>query len=79
MKKGTPTADPDISMVQALAQIRDMFPGLQIIVSIRDCGVETVTPTGETLEFSAQVGMNGQDFTADRMSEVVAKIRAWKQ
>lgn len=71
--------EPDVSIVAALARIRNMFPELQIVVSIRDCGEETTTLSGETLEFSAQVGLNGKEFHADTMGEVVALVRAWRQ
>lgn len=63
----------------ALAELRSMFPGLQIIVSVRDCGDETATLRGTALEYSIQVGINGEEFDADTLAEVMAAVRAWKE
>jgi hypothetical protein len=67
-------------MEEALAELRKMF-GLepQICIGIRDCGEETITPRDTTFEYGAQIGMNGEEFSADTLAELMAQIRTWKQ
>ena len=50
-----------LTVESALKELREMFPDVQICVGIRDCGNQTVTPTGSTLEYDAQIGINGED------------------
>lgn len=70
---------PEPTVEECLAELRKMFPDFQIIVSIRDCGEETITPRGTTFEYSAQIGMNGQEFDADTLPEMLAQIHVWKE
>jgi hypothetical protein len=65
------------SIESGLVETRQLFPELQIIASVRDCGDETTTPRGTTLEYSIQVGMNGEDFVGDSLSEAMQKVRQY--
>lgn len=60
------------------SELRQLFPDVQIIVDIRDCGTETQTLRGSTLEYGAQIGMNGNEFVGDSPAQVLAAVRAWK-
>lgn len=66
------TASPTVE--SALAQLREKYPDEQLIVSVRDCGEETMTLRGTTLEWSIQVGMNGKDFDADTLTEALSTV-----
>jgi hypothetical protein len=70
---------PAITVEDVLAELREMFPDLQIIVSVRDCGEETLTVRGKAIEYSIQVGMNGHDFDADTLAESLQAVRDWKE
>lgn len=63
-----------------LKELREMFgPEPQICIGIRDCGEETMTVRETTLEYDAQIGMNGDDFAADSLTDLMAQVRAWKE
>ena len=66
-----------LTVEAAREQLRSMFPDVQIIIGIRDCGDETITPRNTTLEYNAQIGMNGEDFTGDSLLDLMSEIRAW--
>lgn len=69
----------DLTIDDALKELRKMFgPYPQIIVDIRDCGNETRGPHGK-VEYGAQIGMNGEQFTAKTMRGVLRKVRKWKE
>lgn len=69
----------ELTIESALAELREMFPDVQLIVSVRDCGEETVTRFGTAREYSIQVGMNGDEFTdADSLAEAVQRVRQSK-
>jgi hypothetical protein len=75
------TANPaDISMDDALGELRKIVgPHPQIIVDVRDCGVETRSRHGR-IEYCAQVGMNGPQYTAPTMAKVIAQVwRAYQE
>ena len=72
-----PKTDKELTVEECLAELREIFgPIPQIIVDIRDCGRETRSQHGR-LEHGAQIGMNGEEFTAPTMSGVLRKVRAW--
>jgi hypothetical protein len=56
----------------ALIKLRKRWPKKQFIISLRDCGEETQTVRGTSLEYGIQVGMNGQEFDADTLPEALA-------
>lgn len=63
----------------ALEELRRLVgPYPQIIVDIRDCGNETRGPHGR-VEYAAQIGMNGEQFTAKTMRGVLRQVRKWKE
>lgn len=70
------TTNPaDISMDDALGELRKIVgPHPQIIVDVRDCGVETRSKHGR-IEYCAQIGVNGPQYTAQTMAKVVTQIR----
>lgn len=58
-----------------LAELRTMFPNEQVILTLRDCGIETVTIRDTAREYSIQIGINGDDFDCDTLSEALAAVR----
>lgn len=65
-----------LAVEQCLKELRETVgPYPQIIVDVRDCGQETRSQHGR-VEFSAQIGMNGEQFTARTMAKVLAQVRA---
>lgn len=79
--------DPQVASVASqdeLSAVRDELrkvvgPSVQLIISARDCGEETQTLRGTKLEYSIQVGMNGEEFDADSLAEALQKVRDWKE
>ena len=65
-------------MDAALRELRTMFPTQQLIISVRDCGEETKTVRGKSIEWSIQVGINGKDFDADTLPEAMKAVRRGK-
>lgn len=64
-----------VSVEEALAELRKLvgrYP--QIIVDIRDCGQETRSKHGR-VEYCAQIGANGDQYTAPTMKKVLAQVR----
>lgn len=71
-------ATAPLTVEQALKELRAMAGSEpQILIGIRDCGEETITLRETTLEYSAQIGMNGEDFDADSLPELMALVRQW--
>jgi hypothetical protein len=68
-----------ITIELALAGVREMFPDLQIIVGVRDCGEQTITRLGHEREYFIQVGLNGEDFNCPTLSDCMAQVRKWKE
>ena len=62
----------------ALRELRTMFPTQQLIISVRDCGEETRTARGKSIEWGIQVGINGKDFSADTLPEAMKAVRRGK-
>ena len=68
-----------LTVEEALKQLRELVgPYPQIIVDIRDCGEETRCKYCR-IEYCAQIGMNGEQYTDRTMARVVARVRAWSQ
>lgn len=68
-----------VTVEEALAELRKLVgPYPQIIVDIRDCGQETRSKHGR-IEYCAQIGMNGEQYTAATMAKVLAQVRKWKE
>lgn len=69
----------DSTVEEALKELRKLVGSYpQIIVDIRDCGRETRSKHGQ-MEYCAQIGMNGQQYTGPTMARVLAQVRrAWK-
>jgi hypothetical protein len=65
-----------LTVEDALNETRRLFPDVQIIVSVRDCGEETTTIRGTTREYGIQIGMNGDEFDADTLAEAMEAVRA---
>jgi hypothetical protein len=66
------------SVEEALKELRELVGDHpQIIVDIRDCGTETRSKHGR-VEYGAQIGMNGEQFSAATMKQVLAKVRRWR-
>ena len=65
----------EISVEAALVKVRRLFPDVQIIISVRDCGNETRTRRGTTREYGIQVGMNGHEFDADTLAEALSAAK----
>jgi hypothetical protein len=63
------------SIEAAQVEVRALFPNEQIILSVRDCGEETATIRGTSLEYGIQVGMNGREFDADELSVTLQMVR----
>lgn len=64
-----------ITADEALTELRKLVGSHpQIIVDIRDCGRETRSRHGR-IEYCAQIGMNGEQFTAPTMAKVLAQVR----
>lgn len=62
----------DETIESAMAKLRKRFgPYPQLVVSVRDCGDETQTVRGTSLEYGIQVGMNGNEFDADTMAKAL--------
>lgn len=73
-------ADDALNLEDALREIRELVgPEPQVCVGIRDCGEETTTLRGTTVEYDAQIGMNGVDFVGDSVAEILAAVRAYKK
>lgn len=67
----------EVTVEEALAELRQLIGDYpQIIVDIRDCGRETRGRHGR-MEYGAQIGMNGEQFTAPTMAKVLAQVRRW--
>jgi hypothetical protein len=67
----------DITVDEALTELRKLVGSHpQIIVDIRDCGRETRSRHGR-IEYCAQIGMNGEQFTAPTMARVLRQVRKW--
>lgn len=65
----------NLTVEECLAELRKLVgPFPQIIVDIRDCGQETRGQHGR-MEYCAQIGMNGQQYTAPTMAGVLAQVR----
>lgn len=60
---------------EALKELREIVGSHpQVIVDIRDCGGETRSKHGR-IEYTAQIGMNGPQYTAPTMGKVIAQVR----
>ena len=67
----------ELTVDEALRELRKLIGShQQIIVDIRDCGRETRSRHGR-IEYAAQIGMNGEQFTAPTMAKVLIKVRRW--
>ena len=67
----------ELTAEQCLAELREIsgsYP--QIIIDLRDCGSET-NEQGR-IEYTIQIGANGQDFTGTTLADCMAQVRAWK-
>lgn len=65
----------NLTVEECLTELRNLVgPFPQIIVDIRDCGQETRGQYGR-IEYCAQIGMNGQQYTAPTMAKVLTKVR----
>lgn len=73
------SANAPLTVESALAELREMFPDVQIAIGVRDCGEETVTVRGTQREWSIQIGMNGQDFDADTLDLALQAVRDWRE
>lgn len=64
----------NLTVEDTLQEIRKIVgPYPQIIVDIRDCGQETRGSHGR-IEYSAQLGMNGEQYTAATIAGVLAQV-----
>ncbi len=65
----------ELTVESALKELRKLHgPYPQITVDIRDCGRETRSRHGR-IEYCAQIGMDGQEYTAPTMAKVLAQVR----
>lgn len=69
----------ELTVEAALKELREMFPYVQIIVDIRDCGQETRSGRNGRLEYGAQIGMNGEQFAEATLPKLMTVVRAWKK
>lgn len=73
-----PTDNTELTVESCLAELRELVgPYPQIVVDIRDCGNETRSQHGR-VECCAQIGANGEQFTAKTFKKVLAQARKWK-
>lgn len=64
----------NLTVEDALQEIRKIVgPYPQIIVDVRDCGQETRGPHGQ-VEYSAQIGMNGEQYAAATIAGMLAQV-----
>lgn len=69
----------ELTVEEALSELRNLLGSYpQIIVDVRDCGQETRSKHGR-VEYCAQIGVNGEQYTAPTMVKVLAQVRKWKE